>query len=63
MSGPLDGLRILDLSGIISGGYATMQPADFGADVVTVEHTEEVLREELGLSRGELAALRERDVV
>jgi len=38
MSGPLDGLRILDLSGIISGGYATMQLADFGADVVTVEH-------------------------
>ncbi|MFB6172408.1 MAG: CaiB/BaiF CoA transferase family protein [Haloarculaceae archaeon] len=38
MSGPLDGLSILDLSGIISGGFATAQLADYGADVVTVEH-------------------------
>lgn len=38
MNGPLDGLSVLDLSGMISGGFATMQLADHGADVVTVEH-------------------------
>lgn len=36
--GPLDGLRVIDCSGMISGGFATMQLADFGADVVMVEH-------------------------
>ncbi|WP_254545170.1 CaiB/BaiF CoA transferase family protein [Halomarina pelagica] len=38
--GPLDGLRVIDCSGLIAGGYATMQLADFGADVVFVEHPE-----------------------
>ena len=37
-SGPLDGLRVVDFSGMIAGGYATMTLADFGADVVAVEH-------------------------
>jgi len=37
-NGPLDGLRVIDLSGMISGGFATMMLADFGADVVMVEH-------------------------
>lgn len=36
--GPLDGLRIVDCSGMISGGFATAQLADFGADVIMVEH-------------------------
>ncbi|MFC7154229.1 CaiB/BaiF CoA transferase family protein [Halomarina halobia] len=39
-AGPLDGLRIVDCSGMISGGFATTQLADFGADVVFVEHPE-----------------------
>lgn len=38
MSGPLKGLTVLDLSGMISGGFATMMLADFGADVIMVEH-------------------------
>lgn len=38
--GPLDGLRVIDFSGMISGGYATMTLADFGADVISVEHPE-----------------------
>jgi crotonobetainyl-CoA:carnitine CoA-transferase CaiB-like acyl-CoA transferase len=38
--GPLDGLRVIDCSGMIAGGFATAQLADFGADVVTVEHPE-----------------------
>ncbi|WP_227378566.1 CaiB/BaiF CoA transferase family protein [Haladaptatus halobius] len=39
-TGPLDGLRVIDCSGMISGGFATLQLADFGADVVMVEHPE-----------------------
>ncbi|PSQ05893.1 CoA transferase [Halobacteriales archaeon QS_6_71_20] len=38
--GPLDGLRVVDCSGMISGGFATNQLGDFGADVVMVEHPE-----------------------
>ncbi|PSP98329.1 CoA transferase [Halobacteriales archaeon QS_4_70_19] len=38
--GPLDGLRVVDFSGMVAGGFATMTLADFGADVVAVEHPE-----------------------
>lgn len=37
---PLTGLKVIDCSGMIAGGFATMQLADFGADVVTIEHPE-----------------------
>ena len=36
-SGALSGLRIVDLSRLVAGNMATMQLADFGADVVKVE--------------------------
>lgn len=36
--GPLDGLRVIDASGMISGAFATMLLGDFGADVVMIEH-------------------------
>ncbi|MGH3659547.1 MAG: CoA transferase, partial [Micromonosporaceae bacterium] len=36
MAGPLDGVRVLDLSRLLPGGFATMVLADLGADVVKV---------------------------
>mgnify|MGYP002760527869 FL=1 len=38
--GPLDGLRVVDCAGMIAGGFATTQLADFGADVIKIEHPE-----------------------
>ena len=39
MSLPLEGLRVLDLSRLLPGGFCSLLLADFGADVIKVEDT------------------------
>ena len=39
MSGALEGLRVLDLSRLLPGGFCSLLLADFGADVIKVEDT------------------------
>ena len=39
-AGPLDGIRVLDLSRLMAGNMLSLQLADFGADVVKIEPPE-----------------------
>jgi len=56
MSGPLDGIRVIDMTSMVSGPLATMILADQGADVIKVEnpnggdHTRAVSSRRAGMS-------------
>ncbi len=58
MKGPLDGIRVVDLSAMIAGPLATMVLGEQGADVIKVEPpgTGDLLRR-IGTSRGGMSAV------
>ena len=53
MPGPLEGVRVIDLTSVVLGPYATMLMGDMGADVVKVEAPDGDTTRTTGPSRNE----------
>lgn len=57
MSGPLSGVRVIDLSAVVSGPMAAGMLAEQGADVIKVEPPDGDMSRRVGPAKGDISAL------
>src|SRR5262245_53424114 len=49
--GPLDGIKVIDMTSVLMGPYATQMLGDYGADVIKVEPPDGDVNRQLGPTR------------